>query len=119
MNVETHVVQGDVAATIVRLASEFGCNQIVMGSHGRTGLTGLLMGSVASKVMHLAQIPITFIKPRFLCTVQRRCLSSGCETRPATFAPAGSNWSSHGGNEVAEASGVEGSEKGTWRPCRP
>jgi len=55
-------VQGDVAATIVRLASEFGCNQIVMGSHGRTGLTGLLMGSVASKVMHLAQIPITFIK---------------------------------------------------------
>jgi len=62
VNVETHVVQGDVAATIVRLASEFGCNQIVMGSHGRTGLTGLLMGSVASKVMHLAQIPITFIK---------------------------------------------------------
>jgi len=37
--------------------------------------------------------------------------SSGCESRPATFAPAGSNWSSHGGNEVAEASGVEGSER--------
>ncbi len=33
---------------------------------------------------------------------------SGCETRPATFAPAGSNWSSRGGNEAAEASGVEG-----------
>jgi hypothetical protein len=34
---------------------------------------------------------------------------SGCESRPATFAPAGSNWSSRGGNEAAEASGVEGS----------
>ena len=34
---------------------------------------------------------------------------SGCESRPATFAPAGSNWSSRGGNEAAEASGIEGS----------
>jgi len=34
--------------------------------------------------------------------------SSGCESRPATFVPAGSNRSSRGGNEAAEASGVEG-----------
>ena len=34
--------------------------------------------------------------------------SSGCEPHPATFAPAGSNRSSHGGNEMAEAFGVEG-----------
>ncbi len=33
---------------------------------------------------------------------------SGCKSHPAAIAPAGSNWSSHGGNEVAEASGVEG-----------
>ncbi len=32
----------------------------------------------------------------------------GCKSHPATIAPAGSNRSSHGGNEVAEASGVEG-----------
>jgi len=37
--------------------------------------------------------------------------SNGCESRPATFAPAGSNESRRGGNEAAEASGVEGSEK--------
>jgi hypothetical protein len=34
----------------------------------------------------------------------KAALSSGCKTHPAT-APAGSNRSSHGGNEVAEASG--------------
>ncbi len=34
----------------------------------------------------------------------KAALSSGCEPHPAT-APAGSNWSSHGGNEMAEASG--------------
>ncbi len=33
---------------------------------------------------------------------------SGCKSHPATIAPAGSNRSSHGGNEVAEASGVKG-----------
>ena len=42
------------------------------------------------------------------CAVQSRRFSSGCESRPASFAPAGSNRSSHGGNEVAEAFGVEG-----------
>ena len=33
---------------------------------------------------------------------------SGCESRPATFASAGSNWSNCGGNEAVEASGAEG-----------
>jgi len=33
---------------------------------------------------------------------------SGCEPHPATVAPAGSNRSSRGGNEAAEAFGVEG-----------
>jgi hypothetical protein len=33
---------------------------------------------------------------------------SGCESRPVTFVPTGSNWSSRGGNESAEAFGVEG-----------
>ncbi len=33
---------------------------------------------------------------------------NGCESRPATFAPAGSNQGSRGGNEAAEASDVEG-----------
>jgi hypothetical protein len=35
---------------------------------------------------------------------------SGCNSRPATFVLAGSNRSSRGGNETAEASGVEGHE---------
>ncbi len=62
VRIETHIEQGEVAATIIRLAHELGCNQIVMGSHGRSGLAGLLMGSVASKVMHLTTLPLTFIK---------------------------------------------------------
>jgi nucleotide-binding universal stress UspA family protein len=33
-----HIVQGEVAETIARLARELDCDQIVMGSHGRTAL---------------------------------------------------------------------------------
>jgi hypothetical protein len=46
--------------------------------------------------------------PTLTCAVERRCVPSGCEAHPATVAPAGSNRSSCGDNEAAEASGVEG-----------
>jgi nucleotide-binding universal stress UspA family protein len=36
------------------VAQETGCNLIVMGTHGRTGLGRLLMGSVAEKVVREA-----------------------------------------------------------------
>jgi len=43
-------------------------------------------------------------RPLLACAVLRRRFSSGCKPHPAN-APAGSTWSSHGGNEVAEAFG--------------
>ena len=57
-----HIVQGEVAETIARVASELGCDQIIMGSHGRTALGGFLLGSVVAKVLHLADQPVTLVK---------------------------------------------------------
>ena len=57
-----HIVQGEVAETIARLAHELGCDQIIMGSSGRSALGGLLLGSVAVKVLHLADRPVTLVK---------------------------------------------------------
>ena len=54
----------------------------------------------------------------FQCAVKRRVSSVGENTHPATIAPAGSNRSSRGGNESAEAFGVEG-RMATWRAGRP
>jgi nucleotide-binding universal stress UspA family protein len=59
---QTHIVQGEVAESIARLATELGCDQIVMGTHGRGALGDLLMGSVASQVLHHARVPVTFVK---------------------------------------------------------
>jgi nucleotide-binding universal stress UspA family protein len=33
-----------------------------MGSHGRSALGGLLMGSVATRVVHLTPVPVTLVK---------------------------------------------------------
>lgn len=56
------IVQGEVPQSIANLAKELGCDQIVMGTHGRTALGGLFLGSVAAKVLHLAEVPVTFVK---------------------------------------------------------
>lgn len=53
---------GDIAATIVRRAEELGCRVIVMGTRGMGALANLMLGSVATKVVHLTKLPVTLIK---------------------------------------------------------
>lgn len=54
--------QGPPARTIVAKARELGVSLIVMGSHGRTGLSRLLMGSVTERVVGLAPCPVLVVK---------------------------------------------------------
>lgn len=60
--VTRHVVTGTPATTIVRFAKEQGVDYIVMPTHGRTGLSRLLMGSVAEEVVRKAPCPVLTIK---------------------------------------------------------
>jgi nucleotide-binding universal stress UspA family protein len=46
----------------VRVAEEGGCDLIVMGTHGRTGLRRLVMGSVAEEVLREAPCPVLSVK---------------------------------------------------------
>ncbi|CAP40981.1 universal stress protein [Bordetella petrii] len=48
----------NVADGIVQAASENGCDLIFIGSHGRSGLSRLLLGSVTAKVLSLATIAV-------------------------------------------------------------
>jgi nucleotide-binding universal stress UspA family protein len=52
----------DPGGAIVRVAGELGCDLIVLGTHGRTGLTRLLMGSVAERVVRQAACPVLTVK---------------------------------------------------------
>jgi nucleotide-binding universal stress UspA family protein len=57
-----HTAVGEPAATIVAFASKHRCSAIVMGSRGQGSLAGLMLGSVATKVIQLAKCPVTIVK---------------------------------------------------------
>lgn len=57
-----HVVVGHVASSIADFARERGLDEIVMGTHGRSALTHLLMGSVATDVLRTTDLPLTLVK---------------------------------------------------------
>jgi nucleotide-binding universal stress UspA family protein len=56
------LLEGDPAAEIVRFAQDMNMDLIVMGTHGRTGLERMLMGSVAEKVMRDANCSVLVVK---------------------------------------------------------
>jgi len=59
---EHRLVTGEPAQAIVDLAEREGVDMIVMGTHGRTGLSRLLMGSVAEAVVRRAACPVLTVK---------------------------------------------------------
>jgi nucleotide-binding universal stress UspA family protein len=59
---ETRLVRGQVAQAIVKAADDRKCDLIVLGSKGRSALRDLLIGSVAQRVVALADVPVTLIK---------------------------------------------------------
>jgi universal stress protein A len=61
--VEHRLVEGDAAAEILRAAAEIHADLIVLGTHGRTGVRRLLMGSVAEQVVRRAPCPVLTAKP--------------------------------------------------------
>jgi nucleotide-binding universal stress UspA family protein len=65
VQVERRLEQGDAATEIVRVAQETHCDLIVIGTHGRTGLSRVLMGSVAEKVLRQAPCPVLAVKTPF------------------------------------------------------
>lgn len=62
LSVSPKVGVGKPAEEILRVAREEGVDLIVMGTHGRTGLRHVLMGSVAETVMRTAPCPVFTVK---------------------------------------------------------
>jgi nucleotide-binding universal stress UspA family protein len=49
---------GDPAGEVVRIATDENAEMIILGTHGRTGMTRLLMGSVAEAIVRRAPCPV-------------------------------------------------------------
>lgn len=81
VEVEYRVGDGDPASAIIRVASQLKANLIVMGTHGRTGLGRLLMGSVAEAVLRRAPCAVLTLKAPFFVGAEKP------ETRAGELAP--------------------------------
>ena len=57
------VVVGFAPEVLVETAQAEGCGLILMGTHGRTGLSRLLFGSVAERVVKTSPIPVLTVRP--------------------------------------------------------
>lgn len=62
LDISTTVLHGEPAAQINKTVRDAGVDMVVMGTHGRTGVAHLLMGSVAESVLRNAKVPVMCIK---------------------------------------------------------
>lgn len=57
-----HVAVGAIAPTIADYAKDKNCNQIAMGTRGLGSVSGMVLGSVTTKVLSLVDVPVTVVK---------------------------------------------------------
>ncbi len=62
LDVEKRLAEGDPVTQILEVAGAINADLIVTGTHGRTGLGRLLMGSVAEQVLRKANCPVLTVK---------------------------------------------------------
>jgi nucleotide-binding universal stress UspA family protein len=62
LTVETLAVTGDVATEIVAASQTNGADVIVMGTHGREGLSHSMLGSVAERVIRRSPLPVVTVR---------------------------------------------------------
>ena len=66
LRIERHIRKGNPFTEIMNFVKENGSDLIVMGTHGRTGLSHVLMGSITEKIVRKAPCPVLTVKPRKL-----------------------------------------------------
>jgi universal stress protein A len=62
IRVEHRLELGETVTKILEVVQECHCDMIVMGTHGRTGIGRLLMGSVAEKIVRNSVCPVLTVK---------------------------------------------------------
>jgi nucleotide-binding universal stress UspA family protein len=62
--VDLALTEGDPSHEIVKRAREDGISLVVLGTHGRSGVERLLLGSVTERVLHRAACPVLAVPPR-------------------------------------------------------
>lgn len=64
ITVKRHLTEGVPHKEIDRLVDEYDIDLVVMGTHGRTGIARLLVGSVAERVVRTCSVPVVTVPPK-------------------------------------------------------
>lgn len=59
---EVHTLVGPVAESLVKHAKDKRCDLICIGTRGLTGIGNALVGSTATKVVHISDVPVLLVK---------------------------------------------------------
>jgi nucleotide-binding universal stress UspA family protein len=62
LSIETETIVGGVARSVVDYADDNDVDHVVVGSHGRTGASRILLGSVAETVARRSPVPVTIVR---------------------------------------------------------
>ena len=57
-----HIGVGDIAETVAQYVRDKQCDQVIMGTRGMGSISNMLLGSVATKVIHLSEVPVLLVK---------------------------------------------------------
>jgi universal stress protein A len=74
------IVHGPAAATVLRQAEQLPADVIVVGSHGRTGVQRLILGSVSEAILRHAAVPVVTVRSEH---------HPGCEARTCATCQSG------------------------------
>lgn len=76
-----HLQEGPIIDTILQVAKSLRADLIMMGTHGRQGMTRMMLGSVAEEVIRQAEIPVMTIRSLH----QPTCEAMSCATCTSGF----------------------------------
>jgi nucleotide-binding universal stress UspA family protein len=57
-----HISVGEVGEVVAHFVKELGCDQVVMGTRGMNAVANMVLGSGATKVLHLVDVPVLLVK---------------------------------------------------------
>jgi nucleotide-binding universal stress UspA family protein len=89
VTVETILIEGSAAKEILRVAVDRHCDLIVLGTHGRTGLSRVLLGSVAEEVIRHTRLPVLTLKTPALLDAETTESVRSAGENPAVHKPKG------------------------------
>jgi nucleotide-binding universal stress UspA family protein len=86
--VRHRLLEGDPATEVLREARADGCDLIVLGTHGRTGVSRFVLGSVAEQITRRAPCPVVVVKKPMACdALTGPAEPSRPESSPAVLTP--------------------------------